>query len=303
MQTKSVTRFIQGASTFCCSGSTACPSLAAKSIREGWKLGTIYDTYLRYEAASDCYVGRTVCDLPMNHADFRVAILPPFFKCESGESRMDVDRVIDQLFPNLDAKKKYIAEQAIAAVVYHQDWLRRTMPANHPLFETELFSYHEFLPLLSRYISIDGNGRKPTGLPPHVITIRSMEEMKGSVDGMNGNITEMRGSINHLTETNATMEEKLASCFRTSADSSFRAIAENRPLANSLENGGTGTDAGVKAAAEDKYGECITRQGDGKWREKMDAKMQGIQDTLEELKGAIKGFEEGMKEIKRGVAL
>ncbi|EKX32111.1 hypothetical protein GUITHDRAFT_82584 [Guillardia theta CCMP2712] len=95
---------------------------------------------------------------------------------------MDVDRVIEHLFPNLDAKKKYIAEQAIAAVVYHQDWLRKTMPANHPLFETELFSYHEFLPLLSRYISIDGNGRRPTGLPPHVMTIRSMEEMKGAME-------------------------------------------------------------------------------------------------------------------------
>jgi len=261
----------------------------------------------------------------MNHADF--AILPPFFKCESGESRMEVDRVIEQLFPNLDAKKKYIAEQAIAAVVYHQDWLRKTMPANHPLFETELFSYHEFLPLLSRYISIDGNGRKPTGLPPHVMTIRSMEEMKGSVDGMNGNITEMRGSINHLTETNATMEEKLAACFRTSADSIFRAIAENRPLANSLQSGlgvgGTGVDAGVKAAAEDTLKHLIevvwrmydfvtkTRDGDGKLREEMDAKMQGmqqclqvIQDTLEEMKGSIKELKEGMKdEISRAVSV
>ncbi|EKX38785.1 hypothetical protein GUITHDRAFT_48049, partial [Guillardia theta CCMP2712] len=125
-----------------------------------------------------------------------------------------------------------VAEQAIAAVVYHQDWLRRNMPGNHPLFDTELFSYHEFLPLLSRYISMDVNGRKPTGLPPHVMTIRSMEEMKGAVDGMNLNIAEMRGSINHLTKTNATIEEKLATCFRTSADSIFRSIEENPPLAD-----------------------------------------------------------------------
>ena len=67
----------KGASTYCASGSTACPSAAAINLRAGWALGGVQDTYLRYEAAGDMYVGRTVTGLPSSQPEF--AILPPQF--------------------------------------------------------------------------------------------------------------------------------------------------------------------------------------------------------------------------------
>ncbi|ETK72455.1 hypothetical protein F441_20896 [Phytophthora nicotianae CJ01A1] len=67
----------KGAATYCASGSTACPSSTAVHLRAGWSLGGVQNTYLRYEAAGDMHVGRTVAGLLTNSCEF--AILPPHF--------------------------------------------------------------------------------------------------------------------------------------------------------------------------------------------------------------------------------
>lgn len=48
----------KGAATFVSSGSTACPSSTAVSLRAGWVQPGVEDTYKRFEAAGDQYVGR-----------------------------------------------------------------------------------------------------------------------------------------------------------------------------------------------------------------------------------------------------
>ena len=68
----------KGASTYGASGSTACPPSAALQLRAGWTLPGVQGTYLRYEAAGDMYVGRTVSGLPIDKPEF--AILPPNFE-------------------------------------------------------------------------------------------------------------------------------------------------------------------------------------------------------------------------------
>jgi hypothetical protein len=67
----------KGAATYCSSGATACPSSTAIHLRTGWALGGVQDRYMRYEKAGDMHIGRTVCGLPTDSADF--AILPPYF--------------------------------------------------------------------------------------------------------------------------------------------------------------------------------------------------------------------------------
>ena len=67
----------KGATSFCNGGSTVGPSGTAVNLRGGWTMGGIQDTYMRYERASDQYVGRTLSGLPINRKDF--ALLPPFF--------------------------------------------------------------------------------------------------------------------------------------------------------------------------------------------------------------------------------
>ncbi len=43
----------KGAASFVSSGSTACPSGSAVTLRAGWSLVGVQDCYIRYEAAGD----------------------------------------------------------------------------------------------------------------------------------------------------------------------------------------------------------------------------------------------------------
>ena len=103
----------KGSATFCSSGSTACPPATAIHLRAGWAMGTVQATYLRYEAAGDMYVGRTVCRLPQNSAYF--AILPPFFQ----DNLTEVKHCIDICFPCCPDTLQFIAEFCLASLIYH----------------------------------------------------------------------------------------------------------------------------------------------------------------------------------------
>lgn len=48
----------KGTSTYCSSGSTACPSAVAVHLQAGWSMGGVQDRYLRHDAAGDMFVGR-----------------------------------------------------------------------------------------------------------------------------------------------------------------------------------------------------------------------------------------------------
>jgi hypothetical protein len=54
----------KGAATYCASGLTAGPSMAAIQLRAGWTLEGVQNRYIRYEGAGDQVVGRTVSGLP-----------------------------------------------------------------------------------------------------------------------------------------------------------------------------------------------------------------------------------------------
>jgi hypothetical protein len=91
----------KGATTYCTSGSTQSPSVIAIYLRAGWKVEGVQNRYLRYEAAGDQYVGRTVCGLPVDDAQF--AALPPLF-----ENHSDVDRgAVCICFPHAPAKSRW----------------------------------------------------------------------------------------------------------------------------------------------------------------------------------------------------
>ena len=74
----------KGAASFVSSGATCAPPQVATNIRAGWSMGIIQDTYLRFEAAGDQYVGRVVVGLPLCSPKF--AVLPCEVDCSVEES-------------------------------------------------------------------------------------------------------------------------------------------------------------------------------------------------------------------------
>jgi hypothetical protein len=182
----------KGSSTYCTSGTTASPSNAAVHLRAGWALGGVQDTYLRYEAAGDQHVGRTVSGLPSTEPQF--AILPPFFK----ERPPELSDIIVEAFPNIPANMARVAEFCLASVVYHRQFLRETLPAKHPLFFTSLFRTNK-LALLAPFIQcrlgqID-DPIQATGIPPHVTVLLRMNDIERKLDQVVPAMTNLQSSI------------------------------------------------------------------------------------------------------------
>lgn len=165
----------KGSSTFCTSGSTSAPSTVAVHLRCGWSLGGIQDTYLRYEAAGDQYVGRTVCGLPLDHPNF--SLLPPHFLANSA----DINEVINVCFPGLPENLRYIGEFSLASVIYHVNFLRQNLPATHCIFSNALFTQNyiqKLYPLVKCCRSNEpGVKIRATGIPPHIGIICNLDRV------------------------------------------------------------------------------------------------------------------------------
>jgi hypothetical protein len=82
---------------------------------------------LRYEAAGDMYVGRTVCGLPNNSPKF--ALLPPHFPAIDAE----IDDAIIQMFGPPPTGLRLILEFCLASIVYNSPFLTETLPEFHPI--------------------------------------------------------------------------------------------------------------------------------------------------------------------------
>jgi len=86
----------KGASSYVSGGSTCAPPQVATNLRAGWSMGGVQDTYLRYEAAGDQYVGRVVSGLPISSPKF--SALPPQFDC-CVETADGIVQLFSQNFP------------------------------------------------------------------------------------------------------------------------------------------------------------------------------------------------------------
>ena len=212
----------KGAATFAASGSTACPSSTAVTLRAGWTLGGVQDTYLRYEGAGDQYVGRTVCGLPSDDESF--ATLPPFFVKDNNEH---VIRAVKICFPTLGGAMVRVAQFTLASVVHHCRWLRETLSSGHPLFRTALFTDREMMPTLGKLVACRlGNADdliRPTGIPPHTALLMRIgnlsRDLQQLVPALNAVAPSVVAGVTHVLEeraiaantvTKAGLEEVLA---------------------------------------------------------------------------------------------
>lgn len=126
----------KGAATYCCSGSTAAPPISAVRIRVGWVTPGVEDTYIRFEAAGDQFVGRTVAGHDLNSVNF--GILPPFFPVAARGAALD--SAINQCFPGAPAGMRGVLEHCLASILYHKEYLLRTLKPGHRLLNTVLFT-------------------------------------------------------------------------------------------------------------------------------------------------------------------
>jgi hypothetical protein len=199
----------KGSASFVASGSTSCPPITAIRIRAGWSTPGVDVTYLRFEAAGDQFVGRSVSGLPP--LDERFAQMPPKFLSSLDPAR--ISNVISQCFMTSETTPSNmlpIYKMCLASIVYHKDYLRRTFISSHPIFSNPLFS-QGLVDTLSPYVVSEiaetSGIDRATGIPPHVISALKFEEIKKLVkEASSTTVEKIQAALfeNSLPQTPAT---------------------------------------------------------------------------------------------------
>lgn len=166
----------KGAASYC-AGMVNGPSTVQVFLRAGWSLGNVQDRYLFAGAGGDQLTGRVLCGLPFNNAAF--ATLPPHFDNE-GLSGIQWSTLMP-LYSQMPDTFKRAMPYLLASICYHEEWLRSSLPAHHPLFHSYLFASGAVKTLKAHVVT--GRSRCPltgmqaTGIPPHLVMSNELTDV------------------------------------------------------------------------------------------------------------------------------
>ena len=184
----------KGAASFVSSGSTCAPPQVATNIRARWSMGIIQDTYLRYEAAGDQYVGRVVCGLPLSSPKF--AVLPCQVDCSVEES----NKMVEAVFPSIPGKLHCMARFFAASILYHSKFLTNYLPKTHPFCTSLCLTSSEVPSLLEK-----------TSLAYAWEECDIIDVYQGEYDSTDSELSSIiRASANTSQETNSSLEPTAA---------------------------------------------------------------------------------------------
>ena len=233
----------KGAATYATTGSTAAPSIIAVQLRAGWTLEGVQDTYMRFDNAGDCHVGRTVCGLPQDSPDF--AILPPHFN-----GGVEPEIIAKYFGRHLPPNIRGIAPMLLASVIHHRHFLRGEieiggvpggpdsfrLPSNHPLFATALFRETEAtLQALEQRIitglAQPNDPMRPTGIPPHTSLLNELRNMRNELTSVRQAMSEKLDAVENAV--NASKVEVVEGVARVLEE---RAISANAVTPHELRN-------------------------------------------------------------------
>lgn len=171
----------KGAATYACSGTTCSPSIGAVCNRAGWTMGKVKDTYMRYEAAQDQYVGRLVAGL--NIHSFEFSISPPFF-LSSVVDNVSVKNDMETVFPFPIETKHILAMRfCLATLIHSKPFLLEKLGSESPLHKSVcltpggLESQVQWVQTKFAHEEVELQ-LKICGIPPHVIQLQKLEQIR-----------------------------------------------------------------------------------------------------------------------------
>ena len=200
----------KGAGTFLCGLSVAINAIAV-FLRAGWSIGKVQSKYIMTGSAADQIVGRAVAGLPLHDSNF--AVLPPHFTRKGLERLQDIG--MNQIVPNFDKFPDGLQKAfpyLLASVIYHHDFLKGELSAQHPLWLQRLFTQpvtlndgtefdNAFTALKGEKHLVTGVfkdrevGMKASGLPPHLV-------LACKLDTIAEQVSKLRESYEERSESN-----------------------------------------------------------------------------------------------------
>jgi hypothetical protein len=215
----------KGSATFA-TGQICGPSPIAVQLRMGHSLGKVNDPYLHQSDGADQILGRTVAMMPSH--DERFAVLPPHFSHDVRE-RLTVDYWMDMVpgYEMLAVELKPALPYLLASLMYHEKFLEDALKPDHVLFRSRVYSRNELLPVLRggvttgniyceatgmyvycvsylNIITYNNNngclkmktlGLSATGLPPHIVQQREINNLRTEVSALTKAIQDSRETL------------------------------------------------------------------------------------------------------------
>jgi hypothetical protein len=193
----------KGSSSYCINLKGG-PSAETVNFRMGHSNGKLNDKYWSPETGGgdDQVCGRLVCGLPYH--DYSFSMLPPHFDRETN-LRLDGNfwRTVIHNYAVLPASFQRILPYLLASILYHDDWLRQTLPSTHPVFLSGIFTQNELLVDLKSKV-LTGVGfcvetqMRATGLPIHLAITKRLADVEA---GLATILTELNENIPERTAT------------------------------------------------------------------------------------------------------
>jgi hypothetical protein len=121
--------------------------------------------------------------LDIGSPDF--AVLPPHF--DNMDERVML--IVKNYFPGALKSLESVLVHCLASLVFHREFLRRTLKADHPLFKTTLFAQQLVDKLADRMsLSFVGDKITSSGIPPHVLIQKQLETVSKIMDSIPGRV-------------------------------------------------------------------------------------------------------------------
>lgn len=161
------------------------PSIISIFLRLGWSLGTVVSRYIfDGDGGNDQLLGRLACLLPFT--DTRFATLPPHFIRHTVTDEQWLS--ILPHYHSYPTSFRTAIPYLLASIVYHKDWLRANLHADHPLFLSRVFTQghvRELHPYVVCGEFMCGNtGMMATGLPTHLSLTCKLDQVVTRIDGL-----------------------------------------------------------------------------------------------------------------------
>lgn len=187
--------FRKGAIAYCLNGVHGGPSPTSIFQRSGWTLNSVEKRYAFSDSSSDQHVGRTVAGLKQGRLEF--AVLPPFFKNDAPEEM--VIQALASCFQNMPFSFASVGRRLLASAVYHFGFLNQTLPPNHPLRFTPLFT-SRLGSDLKKHVSISeaDTSLTPTGVPSMINFMQEVRCINNKVDALPQVHVDVAGRLNDM---------------------------------------------------------------------------------------------------------
>ena len=186
----------KGVATMVAAGCTVSPPIVSICVRAGWVMGGVKDRYLKRESAGDQYVGR--CAAGLDQLSKRFSVSPPYFDFSAINEALERARLkkrIEQWLHSrileegeLSASSKHIVWTCFASICFHHSFLTNKLHEECSFRASLIFRDipDEFLNLARVAYPWDSTVDTPkiTGVPPHVLLMAEIEELKIKFDAL-----------------------------------------------------------------------------------------------------------------------